>query len=74
MSRAELVECRINILKVMDEYICNTIGDEEIWETWIAVGVPDEARYEDYFFIAEDDYVWQSVCIAFGHLVSGYVE
>lgn len=74
MSRAELVECRINLLKQMDEYICNTIGDEEIWEIWIAVGVPDEARDEDYAYIAEDDEMWKGVCVAFGHLASGYIE
>lgn len=68
MSRAELVECRINLLKQMNEYICDTIGDEEIWETWIAVGVPDEARDEDYAYIAEDDEMWKGVCVAFGLL------
>lgn len=74
MSRAELVECRINLLKQMDEYICDAIGDEEIWEIWIAVGVPDEARDEDYAFIAEDDEMWKGVCVAFGHLAAGYIE
>ena len=68
MSRAELVECRINLLKQMNEYICDTIGDEEIWETWIAVGVPDEARDEDYAYISEDDDMWKGVCVAFGLL------
>ena len=68
MSRAELVEYRINLLKQMNEYICDTIGDEEIWETWIAVGVPDEARDEDYAYIAEDDEMWKGVCVAFGLL------
>jgi hypothetical protein len=74
MSRAELVECRISLLKQMNEYICDAIGDEEIWETWIAVGVPDEARDGDYIYIANDDYLWKSVCEVFGHLISVYTE
>lgn len=64
-----LIQERIKLLKGMDSYICNTIGDEDIWETWIAVGVPDGATEEDYRFMAEDEDTWRETCILFGEII-----
>ena len=71
MAKAEtLIQDRIKLLKEMDSYICNTIGDEDIWETWIAVGVPDGATEEDYRFMAEDEEIWRETCALFGRLIA----
>lgn len=71
MAKAEtLIQERIKLLKGMDSYICNEIGDEDIWETWIAVGVPDCATEEDYRFMAEDEETWCETCALFGRLIT----
>jgi hypothetical protein len=64
-----LIQNRIKLLKEMDSYICNTIDDEDIWETWIAVGVPDGATEDDYRFMAEDEDIWRETCILFGEII-----
>lgn len=69
MTREELVAIRIELLKKMNDYIINVIGDEEIWMKWIAVGVPDEATEDDYKFMASDDDIWRDTCKVFGELV-----
>lgn len=68
MTREELVQTRIELLKQMNQYIIN-IGDEEIWMDWIAVGVPDEATEEDYEFMANDEVIWCETCEIFGELI-----
>ena len=71
MAKAEtLIQERIKLLKTMDAYICEEVGDEDIWETWIAVGVPDCATEEDYRFIAEDEKIWCETCALFGRLIT----
>lgn len=72
MGRTSFGYCREQLLRQMDDYICEVIGDEECWETWIAVGVPDCATDDDYAFIAEDDDEWKRICKLFGDLVNTY--
>lgn len=67
--REAMIKDRIQLLKAMDSYICNTMGDENIWETWISAGIPDCASEDDYGFIAGDDEEWIEVCKLFGRLV-----
>ena len=64
-----LIQERIKLLKGMNSYVCNTIGDEDIWETWIAVGVPDGATEEDYRFMAKDEDTWRETCVLFGEII-----
>lgn len=64
---SELKKIRINLLKQMNEYICE-MGDEEIWMDWITLGVPDEPSEDDYEFIAENDDEWNDICNLFGRL------
>lgn len=46
---------RANLLGGMDSYIKNVVGDEEIWGTWIELGVPDECDEETLMEIADDE-------------------
>ena len=62
-------EIKINLLKEMNKYICEVIGDEECWEIWIGCGVPDEATEDDYKFIANDEEEWKRICKLFGNLI-----
>lgn len=47
------IECRLKVLKLMNEAVKNC-GDEEVWFSWIAVGIPDGSDEEDLKEIAED--------------------
>lgn len=47
-------DTRIMQLKAMHELMVNS-NDEDIYMTWISLGVPDEPRESDFEFVAEDD-------------------
>jgi len=66
-------EQRIELLKGMNQYIID-LGDEEVYDTWFAVGVPDEATDDDYDFIAGDLEEWIDICKLFGRLIAEYDE
>lgn len=62
------MEKRIANLKAMNDYICNVVGDENIWIQWITYGVPDGATADDYEYIAEDDELYNDICSLFSEL------
>ena len=64
----ELTLLKMNLLGGMDSYI-RELGDEDIWEVWIAYGIPDGATEDDLQFIAEDDELWRDTCGLFGQLI-----
>lgn len=53
-----LEDCRIELLKQMDTYVRETIGDDEITELWLEEGLPDGYDQVDLMEIALDDEVW----------------
>ena len=53
MSKITL-ESRIAALKLCHEEIIN-LGDEEAYEWWIVMGVPDEPSEDDFEYIARND-------------------
>lgn len=63
----DLIQLRKKLLKEMNTYIIE-MGDEEIWATWITLGVPDAPSEDDYDFIAKNDDEWNDVCGLFGKL------
>ena len=67
MRMTELTLLKMSLLGDMDSYI-RELGDEDIWEVWIAYGVPDGATEDDLQFIAEDDKLWRDTCGLFGQL------
>lgn len=48
------IKNRIEQLKAMDDFM-HSMNDEELIDSWLTNGVPDEASEDDYRFIAEDD-------------------
>lgn len=64
-----MVNDRIKLLKEMNQYILN-LGDEDIFDIWFSVSIPDEATEEDYRSIAEDTEAWVYICKMFGRLVA----
>lgn len=73
MTRKELLKTRIEIAKQMNDFIIN-LGDEEIWETWITSGIPDEPQEDDYALFVIDDDEWNELCELFGTLVKDEIE
>lgn len=67
--KSEITVLKMNLLGGMNAYIID-YGDEEIWEEWIAEGVPDCATEDDLQFIAEDDELWVDTCKLFARLVA----
>ena len=68
MTEREIIMLRENLLGGMDSYICD-LGDESIWERWIANGVPDCATEDDLEWIARNEDEFAYVCKLFGKLV-----
>ena len=66
-------EQRIYLLKGMNQYIMD-LGDEEVYETWFTLGVPDEPTDDDYECIAEDLTLWVFVCKVFNGIIKKYDE
>ena len=60
-----LVEMRIDFINQFDYYIRNEIGDEEITEIWLALGLPDGADADEIREIAEDEESWLDMVNAF---------
>lgn len=64
-------EQRIELLKGMNQYIID-MGDEEAYNVWFTLGVPDEPTDDDYESIAEDLTLWVFVCKVFDDIIKEY--
>lgn len=69
MLKMTTVEARMSLLKGMNDYILE-LGDEDIWETWILMGVPDCPSEEVFFTIAADDELWLDTVKIFATLTA----
>ena len=65
----QLVDYRVWQLKKMDNYIRENVSDENSIEWWLTLGVPDNASEEDFEFIAQDEYFFDTCCRMFSSLV-----
>ena len=63
----EIIELRVKILKEMNEYIFNEIGDENIIDHWLLFGMPDDSEDDDFLMVAEDEASWVNVVKAFAY-------
>lgn len=61
----EIIELRVKILKEMNEYIFDKIGDEDITDYWLLYGMPDDSEDDDFLMVAEDEESWVNVVKAF---------
>lgn len=74
MSEKELVVLRANILGGMDAYIRETVQDEDNFEYWLAVGVPDESIEEYLMEIAENEAEFTRIAVEFGRVCKWETE
>jgi hypothetical protein len=65
----EVLNAREKLLKAMNDYILEVIGDDDVTDTWLAVGVPDCANEEDFLEIASDVKTWIRVVNNFSRLI-----
>ena len=63
----EIIKLRVKILKEMNEYVFNEIGDEDIIDYWLLYGMPDDSEDDDFLMVAEDEASWVNVVKAFAH-------
>ena len=61
----EIIELRVKILKEMNEYVFNKIGDEDIIDYWLLYGMPDDSEDDDFLMVAEDEESWVNVVKTF---------
>ena len=61
----EIIELRVKILKEMNEYIFDKIGDEDIIDYWLLYGMPDDSEDDDFLMVAEDEESWVNVIKTF---------
>ena len=67
---------KIKILKEMNDYVLEIIGDDDFTELWLMDGVPDACDDEMYQFIAETPSCWLRVIEIFAYICknSGIIE
>ena len=61
----EIIKLRVKILKEMNEYVFNKIGDEDITDYWLLYGMPADSEEDDFLMVAEDEESWVNVVKAF---------
>ena len=54
LNKTNYKPTRVAQLKAMHDGMLN-VNDEELYMTWIALGVPDEPTEDDFEWIAEND-------------------
>lgn len=64
----EMTVLRANILGGMDAYIRETVQDEEDFEYWLIMGIPDGATEETLMEIAKDEAEFTRIAVEFGHV------
>jgi hypothetical protein len=69
MTENEIKVLRMNLLGGMHNYMMHVVQDEDLQDTWLVMGVPDEPSEEDLEFIAEDAEEFSRVVRLFGNLV-----
>ena len=59
---------KIKILKEMNDYVLEAIGDDDITMYWLRDGVPDACDDEMYRFIAETPVSWLNTINCFANI------
>ena len=70
------VELRAKLMKEMDDYIYDAIGDEDIIDVWLMDGVPNGSTYADLLDLAQIECCWLTIvdCFATCLRMAGVME
>ena len=60
---------KVELLRKMDEYARLKFEDEEVFEHWLAEGVPDESDEEDLIELADVYDTWNGIVKCFDECV-----
>lgn len=65
VTREELIETRMNLLKQMDLFVRNNFDEDIILDIWLVYGLKE--GWDDYIIqlYAEDESAWLDCCNAF---------
>ena len=76
MSKSEQTMQRIYFLRQFDEYVRDTIGDDDITVHWLAFGIPNGSADDINVLeeIAEDDELWLECVKAFAYCIKAETE
>lgn len=74
--QTDITKCRIEFLKQFDYYVFNIIGDDDITDYWLQMGLPDGYDVDDLREIALDDGEWLDMVKAFAECcrMAGVIE
>lgn len=62
------IKVRAELVEAMHEYMTR-VNDEDIYDYWVMMGVPDDPRDCDYETIAEDHEMFRETVALFAKLV-----
>lgn len=65
----EKIYLRKILLDTMDTYIRNIVGDDDITDAWLTLGMPDEYTDKDLTEIAEDTCLFRDTVRVFYNLL-----
>lgn len=73
MKSQEVLIERVKVLRAMDT-IARTINNEDIFESWLVYGVPDEeiqpdTKDDELMWLVEDDEDWQEMLDTFSRVM-----
>jgi hypothetical protein len=60
------IEFRVKVMEGMNDYVLETIGDDEITDYWFTYGIPDGIDKSGYLEIAESENEYLDIVKAFG--------
>lgn len=72
--QTDIVKCRMEFLKQFDYYIRNVIGDDDITDAWLMMGLPDGYDEEDLKEITLDHELWYNCVRAFADCIHGNIQ
>lgn len=70
MNKLEILAIRGTILREMDIYVRDIIGDEDVTEYWLMVGLPDGYTNDDLFEITQDENLFNYICDKFAWIIN----
>ena len=69
----DVILLRANLLGGMNSYILE-LGDEDIYEVWFSLGIPDQCDIDTLMSIAKDEMEFNRISHLFGNLIDDNFE
>ena len=73
LFKLQTIDKRVKLVKAMQDYIFDIIGDEDYIDGWIAEGIPDEASDEEIAEIVKDAREFTELVDLFYGILANYL-